>query len=72
VGDLINVGFIVNSVMFSIIGVIIFWLSFIILDKLVPYKLWHELLEEHNTALAIVVGAMALGICIIIAASIHG
>ena len=68
---LINVSFVVNAVVFSFLGVLIFWTSFLLIDKLTPYHLWKEIIEEHNTALAIVVGAMSLGICIIIAASIH-
>ncbi len=68
---LINVGFLINAIIFSFLGVLIFWVSFLIIDKLTPYHLWKEIIEEHNTALAIVVGAMTLGICIIIAAAIH-
>ena len=68
---MINVSFVVNAVVFSFLGVLIFWASFLLIDKLTPYQLWKEIIEEHNTALAIVVGAMSLGICIIIAASIH-
>jgi putative membrane protein len=71
VSGLINVSFVVNAVVFSFLGVLIFWASFLLIDKLTPYQLWKEIIEEHNTALAIVVGAMSLGICIIIAASIH-
>ena len=71
VSGLINVSFVVNAVVFSFLGVLIFWASFLLIDKLTPYHLWKEIIEEHNTALAIVVGAMSLGICIIIAASIH-
>ena len=70
--ELINIQFIVNAVLFAVIGMAIFWISFVILDKILPYSLWHELLEEHNTALAILIGSIALGICIIIAAAIHG
>ena len=69
--DLINIGFVVNAVVFAFLGVIIFGLSFMIVDKLTPYNLWKEIVDEHNFALAIVVGAMSLGICIIIAAAIH-
>jgi uncharacterized membrane protein YjfL (UPF0719 family) len=68
---MINVSFVVNALVFSFLGVLIFWACFLLIDKLTPYHLWKELIEEHNTALAIVVGAMSLGICIIIAASIH-
>jgi len=70
--ELINIQFVVNAVLFAVIGMVIFWTSFVILDKILPYSLWHELLEEHNTALAILIGSIALGICIIIAAAIHG
>lgn len=66
-----NLGFIVNAVVYAFLGVLIFWISFLIIDKLTPYHLWKEIIEEHNTALAIVVGAMSLGICVIIAAAIH-
>jgi uncharacterized membrane protein YjfL (UPF0719 family) len=61
----------VNSIIYSILGVAIFWLSFRIMDWVTPYNLWKELIEEKNVALAIVVGGAALGICIIIAAAIH-
>ncbi len=60
-----------NSLIYALLGVVIFITSFIIVDKLTPYDLWKQLVEEKNTALAVVVGAAALGICIIIAAAIH-
>ena len=46
-------------------------IAFMVMDKLTPYHLWKEIVQEHNMALAILVGAMSLGICIIIAAAIH-
>ncbi|MFM2165655.1 MAG: hypothetical protein RIS79_26 [Verrucomicrobiota bacterium] len=60
-----------NSLIYALLGVVIFVTSFIIVDKLTPYDLWKQLVEEKNVALAIVVGAAALGICLIIAAAIH-
>jgi uncharacterized membrane protein YjfL (UPF0719 family) len=68
----VNVGFLINSLVFAFLGVAIFWISFVIIDKLTPYQLWKEIVEEQNTALGIIVGAMSIGICIIIAAAIHG
>jgi len=62
----------VNSVLFSLLGVVIFWAAFMALDKVTPYNLWREICEQKNVALAIVVGAMALAISTIIAAAIHG
>ena len=69
--NLINWRDFVSSLLYSIIGVIVFCISFKILDKITPYDLWKQLVEEKNLALAIVVGAAALGICQIIAAAIH-
>ena len=63
---------ILGSTMYAVIGVVIFWLSFVIVDKLTPYKLWEELIEHKNIALAIVVGAMCISIGNIVAAAIHG
>ena len=48
-----------------------FWLSFLIIDKVTPYDLWQEIVEKQNVALGLVVAAMSLGICIIVAAAIH-
>lgn len=57
---------------YSLLGVAIFWLAFIIIDKLTPYALWKGIVEERNQALATVVAAMCLGIAIIVAAAIAG
>lgn len=61
-----------GSILYALVGVVVFWASFIVIDKLTPYKLWEEIVEKQNMALAIVVGAMALGVSIIVAAAVHG
>ena len=67
----VNIGFVINAVVFACLGIVMFWISFLLIDELTPYHLWKEIIEEHNLALALVVGAMSLGVCIIIAAAIH-
>ncbi len=62
---------IVASLVFALIGVAVFWLCFVIIDKITPYDLWAEIVEKQNVALALVVAAMSLGICLIVAAAIH-
>ena len=64
-------GAVIGSILYALIGVIVFWVSFVIIDKITPYNLWEEIVEKHNVALGIVVGAMSLGICIIVAAAVH-
>jgi uncharacterized membrane protein YjfL (UPF0719 family) len=59
------------SLLYSFVGVAVFWICFVVLDLLTPFKLWEELVEKQNRALATVVAAMCLGIAIIVAAAIH-
>ncbi len=61
-----------GSMLYAFIGVAIFWICFVIVDKLTPYNLWEEIVEKKNVALAIVVGATAISIGLIVAAAIHG
>jgi uncharacterized membrane protein YjfL (UPF0719 family) len=58
--------------MFALIGVVIFWICFVIIDKLTPYDLWAEIVEKKNMALAIVVAAMCIAIGLIVSAAVHG
>ena len=68
---MVSLSNVVAALLFAGIGLAIFILAFVILDKATPYHLWKEILEEQNNALAILLGAMSIGICIIIAAAIH-
>jgi putative membrane protein len=61
-----------GSVLYAVIGVLIFWIAFVLVDKLTPYKLWDEIVEKRNLALAIVVGSMCIAIGMIVAAAVHG
>lgn len=63
---------ILGTTMYAVIGVVIFWICFVIVDKLTPFKLWEEIVEHKNVALAIVVAAMCLSIGHIVAAAIQG
>jgi uncharacterized membrane protein YjfL (UPF0719 family) len=63
---------IINSVVFSVIGLVTFLVFFFIVDKLTPGELWKELVERKNTAVAIFFGCLALGMSLIIAACLHG
>ncbi len=65
-------GAFIGSILFALIGVVVFWLSFVVIDKLTPYDLWEEIVEKQNVALGLVVAAMSLGISLIVAAAIHG
>ena len=61
----------IAAIVFAGLGIVVLFATFVAVDRLTPYQLWKEIIEEHNTALAVLIGFMALGISIIIAAAIH-
>ena len=60
-----------TAVLFTIIGVVLFILAFILFDRLTPGSLWKEIIEDQNTALGVLMGAVAIALAIIIAAAVH-
>ena len=61
-----------SAFVYTIFGSIAFAVAFKVLNLLTPNDFWHEILEEHNQALAIVVGAISIGLSIIIASAVKG
>jgi len=70
--DIINLHSFAASLLYSLAGVAIFWICFIVIDKITPYDLWKNIVEDKNQALATIVAAMSISIAIIIAASLVG
>lgn len=69
--SLIPVANLISAIVFTLLGILIFVIAFVVMDRVTPYHLWKEIVQEHNIALAVLVGAMSIGICIIIASAIH-
>ena len=61
----------IGTLIYSVIGIVIMVVGFIIVDKLTPYDLWKELCENRNQPIATVAAAFCIAIGIIIAAAIH-
>ena len=70
--DWLKPSVIFGSIFYAFIGVLILWVCFLVFDKVTPYRLWDELVERKNVALAIVVGSMCIAIGLIVAAAVHG
>lgn len=63
---------ILNSMLYSFLGIAILVIAFIIVEKCTPkHNLWKEVVEKQNMALAVVAGFFMLAIAIIIASAIH-
>jgi uncharacterized membrane protein YjfL (UPF0719 family) len=60
-----------NALLFAALGIVSFLIAAAIFVAVAPFNVWKQVVEERNTAAAIVVGAVALGLCWIIAAVMH-
>jgi len=70
---IVNSQYLVNAVVFSAAGLIIFAVSFVLLDVLTPkVSIWRELVEKQNLAVGVFLGAVFIGMAMIIAAAVHG
>ncbi len=63
---------VLNSVVYSLLGIAILVICFVVVEILTPkHNLRREILENKNTALAILAGFFMLSMAIIIASAIH-
>jgi len=63
---------VVSTLVFSLIGLVLFGLAFWIIAKVSPFSIRKEIEVDQNVALGIVIGAVIIGIALIVAAAVHG
>ncbi|MER3430344.1 MAG: DUF350 domain-containing protein [Blastocatellia bacterium] len=61
-----------TTLIFVLIGLIIFAIAFFVIDKITPFSIRKEIEEDQNIALAILIGSMIIGIALIISSAIQG
>lgn len=62
----------ISTVIYTIFGILAFGVAFWVIVKVSPFSIRQELETDHNTAMAIVIGAVIIGLSIIIGAALHG
>ena len=62
----------IEVVIFSLVGIVVFAVAFVVIARLSPFSLRKELEEDQNTALGVLLGSMIIGLSLIISAAIHG
>ena len=68
-----NVGdAVVASAVFAGIGLAVFGIAFWIMTKLAPVSVKKEIEEDQNTALAIIMAGVIIGVALIISSAIQG
>jgi uncharacterized membrane protein YjfL (UPF0719 family) len=60
-----------DSVLYSVLGCVILFAAFWLIEKVLPFSIAKEIAEDQNVGLGIILGAFILGISMIIAAVIN-
>ena len=61
-----------TTIIFVAIGLVVFLIAFLLVVLLSPFSVKKEIEEDQNTALAIIIGALIIGIALIISSAIQG
>nr|WP_295869487.1 DUF350 domain-containing protein [uncultured Chitinophaga sp.] len=70
--EVLQFKYILASIVYSLLGVIILVVAFWLVDRITPENAWKEIVQNKNVALAIVVGAFIIAMGLIISSAIHG
>jgi uncharacterized membrane protein YjfL (UPF0719 family) len=62
----------VSSAAFAGVGVAVFAAAFWLMAKISPFSLQKEIEHDQNTAVAIILAGIIIGLALIISAAIHG
>lgn len=63
---------VVESVLFTFIGLIFFGIAFLCISKIAPFSIRKEIEEDQNTSLGIVIGSVIIGVALIVSAALSG
>ncbi|MCB1152478.1 MAG: DUF350 domain-containing protein [Deltaproteobacteria bacterium] len=68
--ELVPLAPLVQTLVYTAIGIVIFSLAFWAIVKIAPFSIRKEIEDDQNMALALIVGAVIIGLAIIIGAVI--
>lgn len=60
------------SVLYGFLGILLAIVGYKAFELILPFDVTKELSEDDNPAVGVLMGAVVLGVCIIMAAAIHG
>ena len=68
----LQLGPLLATLVYSVVGIIMFLVAFFIMDKLTPFSIRKEIEEDQNVALGIILGSVFIALAIIISSAIRG
>jgi len=69
---LIDLNAVAAAALYSVLGLVIFGLFWVVVIRVTPFSIRKEIEDDQNTALGIILGAVIIGIAMIISAAVGG
>jgi uncharacterized membrane protein YjfL (UPF0719 family) len=69
---IIDISAIASAAIYSVLGLLIFGLFWLLIVWLTPFSIRKEIEDDQNTSLGIILGAVIIGISLIISAAVSG
>jgi putative membrane protein len=70
--EIFDVAALANAAIYSVLGLLIFGVFWLLIVWLTPFSIRKEIEDDQNTSLGIILGAVIIGIAMIISAAVSG
>ncbi|PRP97497.1 hypothetical protein ENSA5_33900 [Enhygromyxa salina] len=70
--EIVDLAAIASAAIYSVLGLLIFGLFWLLIVWLTPFSIRKEIEDDQNTSLGIILGAVIIGISLIISAAVAG
>jgi len=71
-GAVVEVESVISALIYSLIGIALFSVAFFVIVKISPFSVRKEIEDDQNTSLGIIIGAVIIGISLIISSAVQG
>jgi uncharacterized membrane protein YjfL (UPF0719 family) len=71
-GVTLDINSILGALIYSLIGIVLFGVAFFVIVKIAPFSIRKEIEDDQNTALGVIIGAVIIGISLIIGSAVQG
>jgi uncharacterized membrane protein YjfL (UPF0719 family) len=70
--EIFDIASIASAAVYSVLGLLIFGIVWMLIVWLTPFSIRKEIEDDQNTSLGIILGAVIIGIAMIISAAVAG
>lgn len=61
---------VVSTIFYALMGIGVFSLAYALIEKVCPFSVKKEISQDHNVAMAIIIGSVIIGLALIVSSAI--